>query len=150
MRYVGQEHAVTVGLPKAMLQACDRVAIKKSFDDVHELRYGTCSPNEPSEIVSLRTTVIGVMSKPAFERIAEGSAEPDRAARRRTREVFFREAGGFVQTPIFERSSLQANNRILGPALVQEHASTTVVFPGDTLSVDYYGNLLISIGGQRG
>jgi N-methylhydantoinase A len=150
MRYVGQEHAVTVRLPEAMLAARDRAGIKKRFDDVHELRYGTCAPQEPAEIVSLRTTVIGVMSKPAFECIAAGSAEPDGAARRGRRKVFFREAGGFVEIPIYERSGLKSNNRILGPALVEEHASTTAVFPGDALSVDDYGNLVISIGGQRG
>jgi N-methylhydantoinase A len=150
MRYVGQEHAVTVGIPEAMLAARDRAAIKKRFDDIHELRYGTCAPQEPAEIVSLRTTVIGVMAKPAFERIAAGSAEPDRAARRGTRKVFFREAGRFLETPIFARSGLKSNNRIPGPAVVEEHASTTVVFPDDALSVDNFGNLLISIGGQRG
>ena len=31
-------------------------------------------------------------------------------------------------------------------ALIEEHASTTVVQPGDTLQVDDYGNLLITIG----
>ena len=149
MRYVGQEHAVTVGLPDAMLQARDRAGIKKRFDDIHELRYGTCAAQEPAEIVSLRTTVTGVMSKPTFEFIAEGSAEPDLAAQRTTRKVFFREAGGFLEIPIFERSGLKSNNRIIGPALVEEHASTTVVMPGDTLNVDAYGNLLISIGGRR-
>jgi len=149
MRYVGQEHAVTVGLSQSMLAARDRAGIKKRFDEIHELRYGTCAPQEPAEIVSLRATIIGVMPKPAFERIAEGSLEPEPVARRGSRKVFFREAGSFVEIPIYQRSGLKANNRILGPALVEEHASTTVVFPGDALSVDHFGNLVISIGGPH-
>ena len=32
-----------------------------------------------------------------------------------------------------------------GPALVEEYASTTVVFPGDALEVSRYGDLVISI-----
>jgi N-methylhydantoinase A len=52
---------------------------------------------------------------------------------------------GFVSTPIFDRARLLAGNRLAGPALVEEHASTTVVFPGDALTVDEYGNLVIAI-----
>ena len=42
-----------------------------------------------------------------------------------------------------------AGNRIAGPALVEEHASTTVVLPGDKLQVDALGNLVIEIGRRR-
>ena len=48
-------------------------------------------------------------------------------------------------TPIYERSELKANNTIHGPALIIEHASTTVVYPGDILKVDDLGNLHIQI-----
>ena len=40
MRYVGQEHAVTVELPVELFQAEDRDGIKQRFDAVHETRYG--------------------------------------------------------------------------------------------------------------
>jgi len=30
--------------------------------------------------------------------------------------------------------------------LIEEHASTTVVLPGDGLTVDPYGNLMIAVG----
>jgi N-methylhydantoinase A len=36
-----------------------------------------------------------------------------------------------------------------GPALIEEHASTTVVQPGDELTVDGFGNLQIQIGSDR-
>src|ERR1700694_1812648 len=54
MRYVGQEHAVTVDLPLKVFERQDRVAIKRAFDAMHELRYGTSAPDERAEIVSLR------------------------------------------------------------------------------------------------
>src|SRR5262252_6817032 len=41
MRYVGQEHAVTVDLPLKVFERQDRRAIKRLFDAMHELRYGT-------------------------------------------------------------------------------------------------------------
>ena len=45
MRYVGQEHAVTVDLPMAICsRQRDIAGIKRCFDETHELRYGTSVP----------------------------------------------------------------------------------------------------------
>ena len=49
MRYVGQEHAVTVDLPLKVFAKQDRAAIKQHFDDMHLQRYGTSAPAEPAE-----------------------------------------------------------------------------------------------------
>src|SRR5262245_17066206 len=146
MRYVGQEHPVTVDLPLHVFAKQDRAAIKRHFDELHLVRYGTSAPQEPAEIVSLRTTVTGVMRKPPQEKIARGSATPPRTAATGKRKAFCGDA--FVSTPTYARAALLAGNRIKGPALIEEHASTTVLWPGDRLSVDPYGNLIISIGSR--
>lgn len=54
--------------------------------------------------------------------------------------------GKAVSTPTFARGELRAGNRIDGPALIEECASTTGVLPGDKLSVDVFGNLMIEVG----
>ena len=144
MRYVGQEHAVTVDLPAEVFAAQDRIAIKHHFDEMHELRYGTSAPQERAEIVSLRATVTGVMRKPPHETIASGEAAAPAAAHTGQREVFF--DGAYVATPTFARAHLLAGNRIEGPALIEEHASTTVVLPGAVAEVDTFGNLVIAVG----
>jgi N-methylhydantoinase A len=149
MRYVGQEHAVTVDVPMEVFTRQDRAGIKRHFDAMHERRYGTCAPDERAEIVSLRTTVTGVMLKPPQERIAAGGPAPGRAAFTGERRVHFGEHGGFLRTPTYARPALLAGNRIDGPALVEEHASTTVLMPGDGLEVDAFGNLVITIAGRR-
>jgi N-methylhydantoinase A len=144
MRYVGQEHAVTVELPHDVFTRRDRDAFKRHFDAVHERRYGYASASEKAEIVSLRSAVRGVMRKPALERIAAGDADAG-AARRGTRPVFFADAGGFVPTAAFDRRALVAGNGIEGPALIEEYASTTVLHPGDVMTVDDFGNLVIDV-----
>ncbi len=149
MRYVGQEHAVTVDLPMAVFASGDREAIKTYFDDMHELRYGTSAPAERAEIVSLRSTVTGIMAKPPLERVADGGAEPDEAAFTGTRSAYFTEIGAFADTPTYDREALKAGNRIAGPALIEEHASTTVLLPGDAMTVDTFGNLVIEVAGRR-
>jgi N-methylhydantoinase A len=146
MRYVGQEHAVTVDLPAEVFETQDRAAIKRHFDEMHEQRYGTSAPQERAEIVSLRATVTGVMRKPPQERIAAGEGAPPADAHTGKRQVYFAEAGDFVATPTFARARLRAGNRIAGPALIEEHASTTVVLPGAAVEVDAFGNLVIEVG----
>jgi N-methylhydantoinase A len=144
MRYVGQEHAVSVELPVELFHSEDRAGIKRRFDAVHDIRYGHSAANEPAEIVSLRSAVTGLLNKPRFEQIAAGEADPPAEASREARPVYFT-PGGFVDTPTFDRARLKSGNRIAGPALIEEHASTTVVHPGDTLEVDAFGNLVIEI-----
>jgi len=144
MRYVGQEHAVAVDLPIELFAQQDRAAIKRHFDEMHEQRYGTSAPAERAEIVSLRATVTGVMRKPPQETIAVGAAAPPAAAHTGKRPVYFGE--GFIDTPTYARAHLLAGNRIEGPALIEEHASTTVVLPGAVVEVDTFGNLVIAVG----
>jgi N-methylhydantoinase A len=147
MRYVGQEHAVTVTLPAEIFAAQDRAAIKRQFDAVHEVRYGTSAPHEPAELVSLRATISGIMPKPPQLPVPAGDANPTEDAVRCEKLVFF--AGGFVPTKVYRRAKLRAGNRVAGPALIEEHASTTVLAPGDVMTVDPFGNLVIEIGSER-
>ncbi len=147
MRYVGQEHAVTVDLPLGVFAKRNRGAIKRLFDAQHALRYGTSAPDEQAEIVSLRTTVTGAMRKPPQAKIGSGSRKPPAAAFGGKRPVYF--GTGFQSTATWRRAMLVAGNRINGPALIEEHASTTVLTPGDACEVDAYGNLVIAVGGAR-
>ena len=149
MRYVGQEHPVTVVLPQEVFRRRSREALKRRFDEEHLQRYGTCAPEEPAEIVSLRATVTGAIKKPPLERIARGGRAPSASALRGKRSAHFTELGKTIATPIYARDELRAGNRIEGPALVEEHASTTVVLPGDRLRVDAFGNLDIEVGRRR-
>jgi N-methylhydantoinase A len=149
MRYVGQEHPVTVALSPEVFKRRSREALKRRFDEEHLQRYGTNAPEEPAEIVSLRATVSGAMRKPPLERIARGGRTPPASARRGKRSAYFAELGKAALTPTYAREELRAGNRIDGPALVEEHASTTVVLPGDRLRVDGFGNLDIEIARRK-
>src|SRR5947209_3834820 len=147
MRYVGQEHAVTVDLPLKLFEPQDRRAIKRLFDAMHELRYGTSAPEEPAEAVSLRSTVTGIMRKPPQETIARGTRAPGRSAFTGRRPVYL--DGKFRPTPTYARTALVAGNRISGPALIEEHAATTLLLHGDRLEVDVRGHLMIDVAADR-
>jgi len=147
MRYVGQEHPVTVELPASFFRRPDRAALKQLFDDEHMKRYAFNAPQEPAEIVSLHSSVIGTLDKPVARRLrAPGKANGRRsAAKPAKRKVYMAEARGYVNTPVYARGDLAPGQVISGPALIEEYASTTVVFPGDRLEVSDYGDLVITI-----
>jgi len=147
MRYVGQEHPVTVELPMRVFEKQDRAAIKRHFDNDHMRRYGTSAPNENAEVVSLRVTVSGLMKKPPQKKIKKGTSVPPKSSHTGTRKAWF--DGRFRNAPTYRRTELLAGNTINGPALIEEHASTTVLMLGDRMVVDDYGNLAIRVTGAR-
>lgn len=146
MRYVGQEHTVTVTLPALDAGPASIARLKEDFDTVHQQRYSHSAPEEPAQIVSLRVSAIGRLTKPDLAKIAEGTGAPTLQALSGSREVIFDPADGAVSTPVYNRAKLLARNRIDGPAVIEEPTTTTLLRPGDTLEVDGFGNLLIEIG----
>jgi N-methylhydantoinase A len=145
MRYVGQEHAVAVRMPASVRDESSRAEIKRLFDEAHELRYSHSAPEESADIVSLRVSAIGRLGKPQFPQIPQGQTTPPVNARRGVRAVIF-EGAGAVESPVYDRTKLLQSNVISGPAIIEEVASTTVVEPGDTVTVDAFGHLIMQLG----
>jgi N-methylhydantoinase A len=146
MRYVGQEHAVAVRIPANIGDETAREEIKRLFDDAHELRYSHSAPGESADIVSLRVSAIGRLGKPQFPQVPQGEKTPPATARRGVRIVIF-EGLGAVEATVYDRSKLLQGNCIGGPAIIEEAASTTVVEPGDSVTVNAFGHLVMKLGG---
>jgi N-methylhydantoinase A/oxoprolinase/acetone carboxylase beta subunit len=53
--------------------------------------------------------------------------------------------GQRVTVPIYDRPSLGAGDSLLGPALLAEPTSTTVLLPGDSATVHEYGCLMVDV-----
>ena len=106
MRYVGQEHVVTVDISLDHFATRDREAIKRAFDEEHQRRYATSAPEEPVEIASVRATVTGITHKPPLEAIRRGEADPPDDAHTGDRKVYFTSLGEFRSAPTFARGQL--------------------------------------------
>jgi N-methylhydantoinase A len=146
MRYVGQEHSVTVRLPANLGSENAREEIKHLFDAAHEQRFSHSAVEESADLVSLRVSAIGRLSKPDLPELPSGDSTPNNASRVGRRDVIF-PGHGTLSTQVFDRRQLVQGNSIIGPAIVEEDASTTIVEPGDMLTVNKFGHLVITIGG---
>jgi N-methylhydantoinase A len=145
IRYVGQEFTLSVPVSDAVLKGGDREAIRAAFDALYEHRYQHSSPDEPVEVVNVRVAAVGKRAPLAFPSIAAGrEAKPARH-----REVYLDDTSKPVLCPVYERDSLPAGASFNGPAIVQEHGTTTVMFEGDACTVAATGELIISVGGLQ-
>ncbi len=56
------------------------------------------------------------------------------------------EGAGALEAPVYDRTKLLQGNVIHGPAIIEEVASTTVVEPGDRVTVNEFGHLIMQLG----
>jgi N-methylhydantoinase A len=138
MRYLGQNYELEMPIGADALETGEPEKLWRAFHEAHAARFGFNIPGEPIEIVNYTATVIARTAKPDLPRLpaAEGPAEPVGS-----RRVVY--TGGVFEVGVYWRESLRAGQVIVGPALVEEAASVTVVNPGQRLTVDPFGHLII-------
>ena len=71
-----------------------------------------------------------------------GSAE---AAIKGRRLAYFAEAGGAVETIVYDRDQLGAGATFRGPALVEDPGSTLVIGPGGSAEVMVSGSIVVRL-----
>jgi N-methylhydantoinase A len=139
MRYAGQNYELEVPLPDGDLEAGWPELLAR-FEAEHERQFGFRLEGEPVELINLRVTAVRREEPPALAAPAAGHV-PDPAA---IRPVFF-DADEPAACPIYRRDALPAGARLVGPAIVEELDSTTLVCPGDLLDVHPSGALVLTI-----
>jgi 5-oxoprolinase (ATP-hydrolysing)/N-methylhydantoinase A len=142
MRLVGQLHVITVPLPQAPLTQAAYGAIRAAFESVYTARYTQVPTEARLEILSFRIRVTGPVPPLALHQSGMTDGR-DTTALKGTRRAYF--SGGFVEANVYDRYALAAGTAIEGPALIEERESTTILPPGDRLTVDAIGNLRLEI-----
>ena len=140
-RYVGQNFELAIGLGQAdPLPAVG--AIRQRFFAEHERAYGFHNPADAVEIVNFRLIAVGKLRQPAA-RPGE-SRKGGKAAAVSRRDVWFA-ADAAQDTPVYDRATLMPGDIIAGPAVIEQLDSTTLLFPGDSATVDPYLNLVVEM-----
>ena len=139
MRYVGQGHEVESPVPAGTLSAASLRAITEAFEAAYRALYHRLPQGVPIEALNWRVTVAG--PAPASGRAGRGAPAGARGGRAQSatkgaRRAYFAEAGGFVETPVYDRYALEPGSAFSGPAIVEERESTAVLGPGARCRVD--------------
>lgn len=143
VRYFGEGHEVHVEIPLGML---DKAAIDFMWDEFHNVHDRTFGFNyrgqQDVELVNLRVRAVGTQSRP---QIKPGQNRHEPAAPFGLRKVYWRSTG-WIDVQLFRRSELALDQRIAGPAIIEEYGSTIVMPPLWSLHSDRYRNLILARG----
>jgi N-methylhydantoinase A len=134
MQFQGQTHMLSVALPGPKVT---REQLQQLFEKAYWTRFEVELPEIRAMLVNLHTAVIGLRPRLDLKVLADRGA----ASAPRNRSVWME--GGFRQTPVYQRASLP--QQLVGPAIIEQLDCTTVLEPGNKLTIDKLGNLLIEI-----
>ena len=142
LRYSGQEFAIMVNVnnpdsPSVLAE------VRAAFEEEYERRYGHAFPELPVETVGLRTVEYLSLPKPPLATIG-ASVRKSVASQMNKRPVYF-DGLGYVDTPVIPRDGIRVGHQHVGPLVIEEYGSTTVIGPGDRLIVDELGQLIIDL-----
>ncbi len=144
VRYFRQGYELSLDIDPAAMRNGGMADLAARFGAAHEQLYGF-KLDQPVELVNLRAVGSGRVDKQAVPRFEPEGADAA-TAKAGQHQVYFN--GAFVNTAVYDRAKLRAGNRLVGPAIVTQTDTTTVIHPGHVGEVDAYLNILIHREGE--
>jgi N-methylhydantoinase A len=132
LRYQGQSYELSVPFSRNF---------REDFHREHEKAYGYAHSGRGLEIVNLRLRLVIPTPKPRLRAQKLAPAHNAVNAVVKTKLVWF--GSKAYPTRIYARDRLPAGARLLGPAVIVEYSSTTVVPPDYGCEVDEHLNLVL-------
>lgn len=141
MRYLGQWRSMDVEVDRPLV---DLDAAVERFHAEHEREFSYRRDDAPVELYRLQLTVIGETERVQLPREDErdDAALPEPVVER---DVWFDGEEAPRRTPVFHRDSLPAGLQFVGPAVIDQLDSTTLVPPGVLVEIDEWRNIRMHI-----
>ncbi len=144
MRHAGQGHEIVVTLPDGDLASMDVAMLRARFFETYETIYGHVHEHLDLEITTCRLSASGPVPTITLKQLPASGADPQDAIKG-TRKAYFADAGGYVDTPRYDRTKLAAGAVFFGPAIVEDVDSTAVIGPNTRVEIDAYANLIATL-----
>ncbi len=141
MRYRGQRHNIHV--PITGLR--DVTEIREAFERDYKRRYGHADSKAPTELQALHLSAFAKLRRPDIANLRRKTPAAA-ASETETRPVYYGDAGGMVETAIYDRDGLEPGFAAQGPAVIEEYSSTTLIWPGDRFEIGAMGEIRVACG----
>lgn len=106
-------------------------SLRQAFEDKHAAEYGHYFEDDPIELLNLRVTAVGRIRSYEPISLDRGDGDPDQAKTTASTVVFgTSESPREMTVDRYDRERLDADDRISGPAIIDEFDSTIVIQPG--------------------
>jgi N-methylhydantoinase A len=134
MRYVGQGHEIAVDLPVEIYGETHIDVFREAFEAAYTRLYGRTIDGIDVEVLSWTLTISAPPADVAAAPDESGSsAVPDAIARQ---SFFDPVSEDRIDVPVYLRSDLAPGTHIVGPALITEDQTTTVVTSSFDATID--------------
>ena len=140
MRHVGQGFEVQVELPDGPIDGDYAARAIAAFRDAYERRHH--DRDEAAAVEGVDWALVARLPRTEADAATSG---PGQEPRESTRRAWFPEKGDFVEVPALNRAAVSGRGGIVGPAIVDDPDSATVLLPGDRARVNENGHLIIDI-----
>jgi N-methylhydantoinase A len=147
IRYFGQLRDINTTLPETRTgKPFTKATLKElsmAFHNRHQALYGWADPNLPVTIAVLKLRALARRRPFKLTKQSLSTKDPSGALKRK-RQAYFKELDGFAETPCYDGDKLRPGNVIASPAIIEESKTTVVMPPGCKVTVDAYGNYLVT------
>jgi N-methylhydantoinase A len=134
VRYRGQSYELSVPF---------EAGFRERFQHEHQRAYGYAHPHRPLEIVNLRLRLVAPTAKPPARPQPVASPHASQQVVLKQQSVWFGKKS--LRTRLVDRERLRAGGHFVGPAVIVEYSSTTVVPPDFECRVDRFLNLVLTL-----
>ena len=145
-RFLGQGFDLVVTLPAGPYDGTEetRRRLAAAFEEAYREKFSLTPPDVPVEFINVRVAVRAPVA--GADVVVKGPVGGGAAsATKGARPAYFPEAGGFVDTAVYDRYRLRAGDEVSGPAVVEEEGSTLVIGPGGRATVAPSGNIVVTL-----
>ncbi|WP_226781309.1 hydantoinase/oxoprolinase family protein [Oceaniglobus trochenteri] len=142
VRYSGQGHEIEVDLPSRDLGAGDAQLIRDTFDARYVDLFGRSIPNAGIEVLSW--VVVATAARRAGETARPAPPSAQRGAQVRTTQMYDAALRRFAEAEIWQRDAIAPGQRISGPAIIVEPATSTIVTSTFDATLDDHGYIILN------
>ncbi|MFT5340838.1 MAG: N-methylhydantoinase A [Paracoccaceae bacterium] len=141
-RYQNQEHTTEVLLSGGAITDTALTQIATDFHDAYEREY-TYRLDAPVEMVGIHLVAKAEVGK--LEMLPEELGDADASgARKGERQVDYALEGKHLAA-IYDGDKLAPGMEFAGPAIIEDNGSTVVIHPANTVTIDAYRNIHITL-----
>ena len=142
LRYSGQAINIPVDLELDSLRTIGLPYLQELFEAEHDKLFSYRLSSDV-ELVNLRVIAEEVKTELPIKTLdnATSTNPPESLVSSKTNLIF--QGREFPDSPVWDRLSLKNGHAVLGPCIISEMDSNTVILPGFRAEVDAVGNILI-------
>jgi len=141
VRYAGQDFSLSVPVDPKQFDSGYRTVVQEAFHQLHQRQFGYHDAGRELELVAARMTAIVKRSFMEMPPLPGRNTAPPFT----NRQVYLDSTARAAGCAVYRREELGPGIEIKGPAIIQEYASTTLLFEQDRATVAAGGELIIEI-----